>query len=215
MHSRIVSSGRHALVVATALAWPALALGAPQDPPSAPVTVVNKPANPVPVSGTLNVANTPDNPLAVSGNINVTNSILNVEALNDQLSVPYFHTRSSSFAGGDSPQFLSFDIPTGKRLIVENITVRAALNTTSNLVAGFQYQSAQTGSETGYLSLQAQGPITGSFGDTTYWLVGTHPVKVRLDAVEGKTDELSIFLQRGVVGGTWNVSVAGYLVPLP
>jgi hypothetical protein len=37
---------------------PILALGAPQSPPSAPVTVVNQAANPVPVTGSLTITNT-------------------------------------------------------------------------------------------------------------------------------------------------------------
>lgn len=55
---------RHALLVASAMLWPVVALGAPQNPPSAPVTVVNTPANPVPVTGSL----------GVSGSVTVNNS---------------------------------------------------------------------------------------------------------------------------------------------
>src|SRR6476661_4486282 len=55
---------RHALLVASAMLWPVVALGAPQNPPSAPVTVVNTPANPVPVTGSL----------GVSGSVAVNNS---------------------------------------------------------------------------------------------------------------------------------------------
>jgi hypothetical protein len=55
---------RYALLVASAMLWPVVALGAPQVPPSAPVTVVNTPANPVPVTGSL----------GVSGSVTVNNS---------------------------------------------------------------------------------------------------------------------------------------------
>jgi hypothetical protein len=56
---------RHALLVASAMLWPVVALGAPPSPPPGPsVTVVNTPANPVPVTGSL----------GVSGSVTVNNS---------------------------------------------------------------------------------------------------------------------------------------------
>lgn len=62
-----------AVVGATCLLNPILALGAAQTPPSAPVTVVNGTSNPVPVrgsvgvSGTVTVGNTDQNPVPVAG----------------------------------------------------------------------------------------------------------------------------------------------------
>jgi hypothetical protein len=173
--------------------------------PDTPVSVTNTSANPVPVSV--------QGGLSVSGNVNVTNPVLSVDALNDLLNEPYFVSQSFAFSSADSQLQANFDIPNGKRLIVENITARAAFDATSNAVLEFAYVG-QSGQQTGYLSLTAQGDIPG-FGGTTYWFVGTHSVKLRLDAVTGSTNELVFFLQRGPVGGTWNVSVAGYLVPLP
>jgi hypothetical protein len=68
-----ISPRYQAIAVAGALLWPVATLGAPQSPPSAPVTVVNQPANPVPVTGTLGVSgsvtvgNTYQNPVPVTG----------------------------------------------------------------------------------------------------------------------------------------------------
>ena len=46
---------RQALLVATAMLWPVVTLGAPQVSPSAPMTVVNTSNNPVPVTGNVGV----------------------------------------------------------------------------------------------------------------------------------------------------------------
>lgn len=62
-----------AVIGASCVLSPILAFGAPQNPPSAPVTVVNGSSNPVPVqgsvgiSGTVTVGNTDQNPVSVTG----------------------------------------------------------------------------------------------------------------------------------------------------
>ncbi len=64
---------RQALLVATAMLWPVVTLGAPQVPPSAPMTVVNTSNNPVPVTGSVGVTggvtvnNPSSSPVPVSG----------------------------------------------------------------------------------------------------------------------------------------------------
>jgi len=63
---------RNVLLVATAMLWPVVTHGAPQVPPSAPMTVVNTSANPVPVTGNVGVTggvtvnNTSSSPVPVS-----------------------------------------------------------------------------------------------------------------------------------------------------
>lgn len=185
------------------------ALGQAPDPrpgASTPVQVMNTTANPVPVSV--------QGSLSVSGNVSVTNSVLHVDALNDILNEPYFVSRSGAFGASETFVEKVFDIPDGKRLIIETITVRAALDAPGVAFVQFGYVNAQSVQESGELSMQAQGTIPGTFV-SSFWLAGTHPVKFRVDAVVGKTDELHFFLRRSAVGGTWNVLVAGYLVPLP
>ena len=52
-------TGRYfCIACALAVLCPTLALGAPQAPPSAPVTVVNTTANPVPITGSTTVSGT-------------------------------------------------------------------------------------------------------------------------------------------------------------
>ena len=192
-----------ALLVATAILWPIAALSAAQVPPSAPVTVVNTPANPIPVTGNIG--------LTGNANVTVTNTLLSVETLNDVLSTPYMVSRSGAFVPTAFPsESVDFDVPDGKRLIIESMTVRVALEAAGNAVIQF---SARPGAF-GELSLQSQGAVADP--DTNFWLTGTHSIKLRIDALAGRTDELVVSLRRpAVLRGTWNVLVSGYLVPLP
>ena len=78
-YTKIIKSALIGMVLGSSIAW-----GAGQTPPSAPVTVVNTTANPVPVTGTVNVGNLGASTLpvsvtnfpatqAVSGSVNVIN----------------------------------------------------------------------------------------------------------------------------------------------
>jgi hypothetical protein len=195
------------LGVATLLLCPMLALAAPQNPPSAPATIVNTPSNPVPVAVQGTVPVTVRGQL--SGNVSVTNASLRVDALNDILNEPYLQDAASAGVGGIAA--LTVDVPDGKRLIVETVTVRAALASVANAVAQFNV----AGGASGDISLQAQG-IVSDGGDKYYWLIGVHPMKMRVDAVPGSDHELTFFLRSPVgIDGTWAVFVSGYLVPLP
>jgi hypothetical protein len=66
-----------AMLVATTMLWPVVTLGAPQVPPSAPVTVVNTTANPVPVtgnvSGSVTITGTPT--VQVTGTVETQTAI--------------------------------------------------------------------------------------------------------------------------------------------
>ena len=176
---------------------------APDPRPGAttPVKVVNTVANPGPVTGTL------------TGEVKVTNSLIDVAAVNDIVNTPYLVSHSSSFIGGDATQF-EFDIPDGMRLIVETITVRFALDAPGNAVMQMGVRTATGAIHSGELAVLPQGTITDDFGDSTTWLVGTHPVKLRVNAQAGRDDELILFPRLPVVNGTANALVAGYLVPI-
>ena len=173
----------------------------PRTGATTPVQVVNDGSNPVPVTGT------------VTGEVKVTNSLIDVAAVNDIVNTPYMVSHSSSFVGGNASQF-EFDIPEGMRLIVETITVRFALETPGNAVLQFRVRATPTLSQFGEIAVLPQGTITDSFGNPTTWLVATHAIKLRLDAQPGRDDELVIVPRLGVVDGTANAFVAGYLVPI-
>ena len=91
------------LALSSTMAW-----GAPQVPPSAPVTVVNTPSNPVPVTGSVTFGNTGD-PLLVR---NVENP-----------------ARSRFQASGNCPMedpiiscFINFTVPSGRLLVIETVS---------------------------------------------------------------------------------------------
>ncbi len=157
--------------------------------PVVPVEVSN--ADPIPVTG------------AVSGNVQVTN---------DMVSTPYLASRSGAFGAGGNPGPFSFDVPDGMRLIVETITVRYALDAPANAVTQMSVWTPGGFFASGEIALQQQGAVADIFG-TKYWIVGSHTGKLRINAAPGREDELTLF-SRVDTGGTANMLVAGYLVPL-
>ena len=182
-----------AALVAFVVSGAAFAQGPdPRPGATTPVKVTNTPDNPVPVIGTL------------TGEVKVADDIVNS---------PYIVSHSNSFVGGNAAQ-LEFDIPDGMRLIVETITVRFALETPGSAVAQLGIRTAGGVVRAGELALQPQGTITDDFGTSLTWIVGTHSIKLRVDAQTGRDDELIIFPRFPVVRGTSNAFVAGYLVPI-
>jgi len=78
MPTRIARFCYRAVVVATAFVWPVATLGAPQDPPSAPVTVVNPPTKPMPVTAPQPLPITGSVTVTGTSNVNVTNASIPV-----------------------------------------------------------------------------------------------------------------------------------------
>lgn len=174
----------------------------PRGGASTPVQVMNTPTNPVPVTGT------------VSGEVTLTNGRIDTAVLNDTLNQPYMVSRSGSFVDDDAP-WLDFDVPDGKRLIVETITVRFALSGPGAAVMQFSCRQPSGTNAFGEIALQPHGTIVDAFGRATNWIVGTHAMTLRIDAAPGSTDELRLVPRVPVMAGTLNVLVAGYLVPIP
>lgn len=103
---------------------PSLALGAAQVPPSAPVTVVNTTANPVPVTGTIGLTGTANVTVSNTG----SNPVPTVSLNQDDKVLNAFRTRL--LFGGGSPQTdKEFTVPTGKRLVIQSISVHVDLAT--------------------------------------------------------------------------------------
>jgi hypothetical protein len=78
MQTRIASFCYRAVVVATAFVWPVATLGAPQGPPSKPVTVVNPPTQPIPVAAPQPLPITGSVTVTGTSNVNVTNASIPV-----------------------------------------------------------------------------------------------------------------------------------------
>lgn len=155
-----------------------LALAAPQVPPSAPVTVVNTPANPVPVTGSLGVSGT----VSVSGTVPVTQSgtwsvevadPLNTKNIDEHGRNPF--TVKASCSSSDS-NFCSASmppVPAGKRLVLEYVSGRMQVNTLVGAVGVQDFSLLVVGTDT-LLSLPAQ--FIGSHDGTENYRVSERVV---------------------------------------
>ena len=138
--------------------------------------------------------------------VEVVNDPLNVYAVNDSLNELYSRTEIGSASPSEPSGTVAFDVPEGKRLVIETITFRVTVPAGQAVFAGFNI-----GGALGALTTQAQGTFGGS--DI---FQGTHPIKLRVDGAAAP-NEVSIFFGRNFATGdaTIQATVSGYLVPLP
>jgi hypothetical protein len=127
-----------------------------------------------------------------------------VEVLNDSLDDLFMQTVTSD---SSSVPRVTFNIPDGKRLIVETIAFRATSATTDVLRVILEVQAGGT-THTIYLPVQFTLP-EGLNTVTTSLL----PVKFRIDAVPGDGEELAIQREFGA-SGLISATISGYLVDL-
>ena len=133
-----------------------------------------------------------------------------VQVVNDTVFEPYVQTDGTLIVQ-NGVTFLSFDVPNGKRLIIE------ALSVIMQVYAGGYGQayliapsSTRTGPTRVLLPMQPQGR---SSDDDLFIHGGTHPIQVRVDTA-GTNDEVQIlFVTKDVL--TVNATVSGYLVNAP
>lgn len=144
----------------------------------------------VTVDGDVSIAD----PVAIEGVVKV---------LNDTLNEPYVVTENTGNLPSDSPT-VYFDIPDGKRLIVETIAYQASLPAgTSNRM----FLQPLIGGSRQLIPLLIQDRVDAG----GYYLMGNLPFKIRIDSVEGNTQE--IMIRRGVGGdGYLYATICGYLV---
>lgn len=90
-----------------------VAMAVPNNPPSAPVTVVNTDANPVPVTGNFGISGTAD--------VNVTNTVpVTGTVAIDNMKEPASIEASCTVNGVEAACYSDdFDVPDGKRLTIE------------------------------------------------------------------------------------------------
>lgn len=125
-----------------------------------------------------------------------------VQVLNDTLYEPYVGYQTTE-GSGESPT-VYFDIPDGKRLIIEMIAYQASLPAgTSNRM----FLQPLIGTNRPLIPLVIQDRVDAG----GYYLVANIPFKMRVDSVAGSTQE--IMIRRGVGGvGTLGATICGYLV---
>ena len=184
----------------------------PTAPLSAPVTVVNTTANPVPVAvaGTVNVGGT----LNVSISDNSATNPLQVHDVDNAPRTPYAQTKRLSFNPSDRAILGNFDVPAGKRLIIESFSIFGKLPSGMKLVEA-SVNAFQGGEQFG---TQHFAPVfTGNTEET--FEPGVFIVNsglMNLDAVAG-TGTITVHLERDhitilSVPFSFEVNIAGHLV---
>ena len=149
------------------------------------VIVVNTPAAPVPVTGA-------------------------VEVVNDSLNAPYIRLASASLPAGTQIGEVTFDIPDGKRLVVEAVSVQASVPA-GQRVRVFLDVLEGISPVLSVLPVQSTGPILG-----TEYYVANQPFKLRRDAIPGSIDEIRVrvFRDSPIDEAGLLVTIHGYLVDL-
>ncbi len=130
-----------------------------------------------------------------------------VEVLNDVLYTPY--VRSVSTEEGSLP-WVSFDVPAGKRLIIETISFQG-LHLTAAGVKRVLLDHAVSANTRLHIPLAVQERIVD--GATTF-LISTLPVKMRVDSVPNETGEILIRMGGSTpdTSGRIMVAINGYLI---
>jgi len=135
-----------------------------------------------------------------------------VEEINDVLHRPYVASNQNSTTGGTGVS-TGFDIPVGKRLIVESLTVLAQL--TSGQQPSVTMLTAAT--TAGQPPVTADIPLTaqGQLGDLDVFKAAL-PLKLRVSGTSSINDLIFILSRSSLVGSAAiRVTVFGYLVDIP
>ena len=228
----LLSQVTAAPMVGAAILTGALALAVPQqlpaqqkDVPSAPVTVVNTSANPVPVVGTVSVNGTSTVDAKQSGDWNVGiagNSATNPLQVHDVDNAPrtaFAQTKKLTFNGPDRAVLGNFDVPDGKRLVIESFSVFGKLPSGNKLVES-SINAFEGGEQFG---TQHFAPVfTGNTEETFepgVFIVSSG--KMHLEAVAGN-GTVTVRLERDHIIGlstippfSFEVDITGYLVDAP
>jgi len=185
----------------------------PTTPPSAPVTVVNTTANPVPVAGTVNVSGTAN----VSISDNSAAHPLQVHDVDHAPRTPYAQTKRLSFNPSDRAILGNFDVPAGKRLVIESFSIFGKLPSGMKLVEA-SINAFQGDDQFG---TQHYAPVfTGNTEETFepgVFIVNSG--EMHLDAVAGN-GTITVHLERDhitilSVPFSFEVNITGHLVDAP
>lgn len=177
---------------------------------SAPVTVVNTTANPVPVAGTVTVSGTTN----VSITDNSAANPLQVIDVGRAARTPYAQTIMMTFNSGDRAVLGNFDVPAGKQLVIESFSAFGKFPSGMKLVAA-SINAFQGGEQFG---TQQYAPVfTGNTEETFepgVFIVSSG--QMHLDAVAGN-GTVTVRLERDhitiiSVPFSFDVSITGYLV---
>jgi hypothetical protein len=143
-------------------------------------------------------------PTTVQGQVSVEGV---VEVLNDVLHRPY--NESQGIGSTQAAGLLSFDVPAGKRLVVQSISMRATVTAGLKVRVEGQFAAAN-GSAFIDVALQSQGV----FGEAEFFSVA-QPLTFRVDGSNAPGEIVFSFQRTGTSGITnLRVNVYGYLVDI-
>jgi hypothetical protein len=190
------------MVLGSNAAW-----GVSQTPPSAPVTVVNTPSNPVPVS--LQGTGT------ISGSVAITNEVSVRDADNPAFQ-PITLTVRFSFDSGVGPDARSdsiYTVPAGKRFVIEHAAARVLATPASN--TGRAYFDLQVSDGTSSVPVpigttNESGPCTLSQA----CCVISKPVRVYVDPGSSITVALGFLVSQSSAFTSGNITISGHLVDI-
>ena len=182
---------------------------------SAPVTVVNTTANPVPVTGTVTVGGT----ASVTISDNSATNPLHVRDVDNAPRTAFAQTKKLTFNGPDRVILGNFDVPAGKRLVIESFSAFGKLPSGNELVAS-SINAFQGGEQFG---TQHYAPVFTGKTEETFepgvFIVSSG--NIHLEAVAG-TGTITVRLERDHIIGlstippfSFDVSITGYLVDAP
>ena len=233
--NKLLSLVAAAPTVRMAILAGAVALAIPQQMPaqqgqqqgSAPVTVTNTAANPVPVTvtGTVNINGSSTVNAQQSGAWNVGiagNSATNPLQVHDVANAPrtaFAQTKKLTFNGPDRAILGNFDVPDGKRLVIESFSIFGKLPSGNKLVES-SINAFQGGEQFG---TQHFAPVfTGNTEETFepgVFIVSSG--QMHLEAVAGN-GTVTVRLERDHIIGlssvppfSFEVDITGYLVDAP
>ena len=158
------------------------------------VKVVNTPAEPVPVTGAVTVGNAAASPVLVR----------DVDRSAPQ---PFSYSTATSFPGtSDFAGPMTFNVPAGKILVIETVSMKVEVAAGSNLRAAFATFSGGVASEF-YL------PMTGTPWGAFQRFQTTQQVRIHADP--GAQVWTLVQREGALPGGAAWFNVAGYLVDAP
>jgi hypothetical protein len=132
-----------------------------------------------------------------------------VEIINDVLRVPFVKSAAAGTMVSVLRPIVTFDIPDGKRLIIETIAFQTSRPNAESARVFFEPRVV-LGEDRLLIPLPIQ---TESVEGPTTYLISAMPFSMRLDSISGSSTELS-FRMGSNTPTFLQVTVAGYLVDL-
>ena len=138
-----------------------------------------------------------------------------VETINDVLRTPFAKTISQPLTAGEAQVFLNIDVPAGKRLIVETVSIEATHLPTDYVSVDLQTVASDDPSSGCATALTFTDTRNASGGLAVSH--GTHPIVVRVNGKTGGLAALRFVCSKTSSAGTFvfRISVRGYTVDIP